>query len=170
MFNKAEAAAYQSITAPAELRDKVLEAAQKAEKFRLVSRQKHIRAISSVAACLLLAVAIFVYPFVAQNKITVNGDKLTSSGIVLNLNQPVAASTRSADSVTVEINVSAKNIDDVAVSHGSVESGENTTLVWVLELTDTDAEPTLTFSKNNRIHTVTLKFDTADELWKVFRS
>ncbi|MBQ9938116.1 MAG: hypothetical protein IJO96_01145 [Oscillospiraceae bacterium] len=191
MFEKTEAAEFQSITAPAELRDRVLDATQKAEKFQLATRRKNIRTISVMAACLLLTVAIFTYPFLGINsgKITVNGERLTASCITLDLNTPLAASAnpRSADTVSIKMTIASQNPSDIMVTHGKlllmdadsgniVAEGQNLSalgdveLIWEVELSDTSAEPRLTFIKKGRTNTVTLKYDAAEELWKAFRS
>jgi len=190
MFSKTEITAYQNITAPAALREKILAAAQKEETTHTVSRRKNIRTFSALAACLLLTISLASYAALGFGApgIKVDNKRLSASGMPLPSENSVAvASARSFSTTVIPLKIDTSGVSDIIVTDGEVHlfdpdsgellaSGQNITamgeilLTWELSLTDPTASPLLTFTEKGKTYTITLAFDADEGIWNIFRS
>ena len=118
MFNQEQKEAYRSIRASAELYDRVLE--KTAQKKRWV-----MPAVSALAACLVLVVALGFFWRSEGPHVVLNGQTLEKNIVFYDISP--AADTRSAPDFCVPVELELTRRSEITVSHGcmTLEGGES---------------------------------------------
>ena len=176
MFTEAQKTAYQNMTAPAELRGKVLDMARSAPAKPVRSKRPVRRWMSTaVAACLLLVASVSLLPRGGEVSLQLDGMPVTETATAFSASTPMAA--RAMASMCLPVTVETEKDADVSVSCGqimtvdgtevtTVAAGE-TTLYWAISPVDTSEEYSLCIY-GDTVTRMTLAFDAKENCWTVF--
>ena len=177
MFTEAQKTAYQNMTAPTELRSKVLEMAKSAPA-KPVERKRPVRRWMStvVAACLVLVVsATMLLDRGSDVALQLDGMPVTETAAAFSASTPMTA--RAIASMCLPVTVETEEDAEISVSHGqllaedgtevSALSAGTTTLYWAISPVDTNEEYTLRVG-GEKITCMTLAFDAEENCWTVF--
>lgn len=186
MFDKKQTDAFRSITAPKELRERVL--AMEQEKPRHSKRL--VMSISSAAACLLLIAAV---PLLLQSQqknpvFSVNGAVIEDEALLLSEDNSsvMAASARTVQKYTAVISAEFPQKTTLTVSDGSLEltspetneiigygaectAEDNVLIRWNVDLPTEDAQYYLTADADGTEQTFRLYYESASNLWYISR-
>lgn len=161
MFKEQERMAYQSIRAPKELREKVME--QKKPRRRVP-----MYLTTALAACLVLAIGIgFFFPS-GEPGIMINGQQLQSSVQYYDLTP--ASDMRSTSILSVPVDLELSGESEISVSHGSlVREGEepvskltvgsDLSLTWEIQRTEEIPTCEMTITQGKDVTTLTLEYE-----------
>lgn len=133
MFDKKTVDAYQKITAPDDLKEKVLASCLAAKEPEKRNWMKSMRLISSLAACLILAVAfsIFAVKNFGEVSVSVGGRTLMSDPVELsefNISPALySVESRVAYRTSVPVEVSITDETQISVSGGMMKICDATT-------------------------------------------
>ena len=177
MFTEAQKTAYQNMTAPTELRGKVLEMA-KVAPAKPVERKRPVRRWMStaVAACLVLVVGVSaLLPRGSDVTLQLDGMPVTETATAFSASTPMTA--RAIASMCLPVTVETEEDAEISVSHGqlfaedgtevSVVGAGATTLYWAISPVDTKEEYTLRVG-GEKITCMKLAFDAEENCWTVF--
>lgn len=177
MFTEEQKTAYQNMTAPAELREKVLEMAKTAPA-KPVERKRPARKWMStaVAACLVVVVgATMLLPRGGNVTLRMDGVEVTETATAFSANMPMTA--RAIASMCLPVTVETEWDAEISVSCGqvlaedgtevSVVSAGETTLYWAISPVDANEEYTLRVC-GEKSTCMTLAFDAEENCWTVF--
>lgn len=186
MFDQKQADAFRSITAPEELRERVLAMEQKKSR----NSRRLIMSISSAAACLLLVAAIPLRGRTLQKKpvFSVNGTTLAEEAMLLSdeSSGAMTASARTVQKYTAVISAEFPTDTTLAVSDGRIEltsidssevigQGEEckakgeVLIRWTVDIPEKDAQYYLTADTDSKEQTITLYYESAAGLWYISR-
>ena len=177
MFTEAQKTAYQNMTAPTELRGKVLEMARTAPAKPAVRKRPVRRWVSTaVAACLVLAVGVTkLLPRGSDVVLQLDGMPVTETAAAFSANTPMTA--RAIASMCLPVTVETEEDAEISVSYGQLfaENGTEvsavgagtTTFYWAISPVDTNEEYTLRVD-GEKITCMTLAFDAEENCWTVF--
>jgi len=180
MFDERTVHAYRSITAPPELKEKVL-AQAKSEKtvpFNKKKTTRWVRQLSTAAACLVLMVGVW-----AASRESGSGAELSVNAVVMaaeSENSLVRIAAEEPLSVKLEISCESElscsegellvqGEDDLApVNHGaSCRATEKALVFWEIPAADPTETYELTLTGENTTLVITLMYDTAENCWTV---
>lgn len=177
MFTEAQKTAYQNMTAPTELRGKVLEMARTAPA-KSVERKLPVRRWMStaVAACLMLVVGVSaLLPRSGDVTLRLDGMPVTETATPFSANTPMTA--RAIASMCLPVTVETEEDAEISVSYGqllaedgtevSAVSAGATTLYWAISPVDTKEEYTLRVG-GAKSTCMKLAFDAEENCWTVF--
>lgn len=129
MFEKREIEAYKSITAPDELRERVLSADYSVARRSI---QHKIGALVAMAACMILIVGLPMYVLrsSAKPEILLHGEPLTADGIAIIEESavPAEASARSTPTFSVQLELELKCETEISVTEGIITVTDPETL------------------------------------------
>ncbi len=181
MFDERTVKAYRSITAPPELKARVLARAESEKAVQLKNRKKMprtLRQLSAAAACLVLIVGVW-----AASRESGRGLGITADAVVLEASADQELLRAAAEEpVTVKVEISRKaelscgegellvqeKGDAAPVNQGqSCRVGKNTTVLWQIPAADAEESYALTLSCGSETRTLTLLYDTAENCWAV---
>ena len=176
MFSESQKTAYQSVTAPSELREKVLRMAREAPAKEVVGKRPARRWMASaVAACLVLVASVSFLPRGGDVTLRVDGLSLTETATPISASAPMAA--RSLASMCLPVTVETEEEAKLLVSHGELlaEKGEavstaapgETTVYWSIGGVDTNERYTLSVC-GDKTTVLTLAFDAEEGCWTAF--
>ncbi|MBR6678020.1 MAG: hypothetical protein IKL23_04760 [Oscillospiraceae bacterium] len=163
------------MTAPAELRGKVLEMARSAPA-KSVERKRPIRRwmTTAVAACLILVASVSLLPQGGNVTLRMDGVEVTEGATAFSANTPMTA--RAIASMCLPVTVETEEAAELTVSHGQLlaedgtevnaVSAGTTTLYWAISPVDTHEEYILRVS-GRKITCMTLAFDAEENCWTV---
>lgn len=184
MFDRKQAEAFRSITAPEELRERILAMEQKKTR----NSRRFIMSISSAAACLLLVAAIPLWGKTTQKKpvFSVNGTTIAEEAILLSEESSgvMTASARTVQKYTAVISAEFPTDTTLAVSDGSMEltsidsngiigQGEEcktkgkVLIRWTVDIPAKDAQYYLTADTDGKEQTFSLNYESASALWYI---
>ena len=175
MFTEAQKTAYQNMTAPTQLRGKVLEMAKNAPA-KPVERKRPVRRwmTTAVAACLVLVASVSLLPRGGDVTLQLDGMTVTETATAFSANTPMTA--RAIASMCLPVTVETETDAVLSVSHGQlfVEDGTEvnsvsagmTTLYWAISPVDTSEEYLLRVS-GKKPTLMTLAFDAEENCWTV---
>lgn len=175
MFTEAQKTAYQNMTAPTELRGKVLEMARSAPA-KPAERKQPIRRwmTTAVAACLVLVASVTLLPRGGDVTLQLDGVTVTETATAFSANTPMTA--RAIASMCLPVLVKTEEDAEISVSCGQLlaEDGSEvtavsagaTTLYWAISPVDTNEEYTLRV-RGEKITLMTLAFDAEENCWTV---
>lgn len=181
MFSENQIKEYKSISAPEELRQKVL-SMKKAEK-KQAFKVRNI-GIYAAAACLVLVISLSGVFGGNDFSASFNGQKLDSGAVTVQTDSGIAMlDARSLDELSVDIEIETSKNAEIEVSDGSIqisdtETGEvsdNTSFKgkkivrWTIANADESEtyEMTVTF-KNGKTETITLEYDRQAQCWTAY--
>lgn len=169
MFGEEQVKQYRSITAPAEMRDRVLNSAKK-QKKNIPAR---VYEFAGFAACLAVIIAVsLVLGSFGGTTVEINGQVLTAEPAVL----PVTASAVSARTMSgITLDADLEKSSTITVSEGQFyvfdsKTGQRlerhtfnkeVTIIWDILPTDTEAAYTLTIENSRGVTEVSLLFNEA---------
>lgn len=167
MFNKSQAEAYNSIKAPDELFDKVVNSKPKKSKVYLIPL------VSSMAACLILVFGVAAFNSSYNPQVTFNGQNLTESVVFYDISPANVFDMRSSPVLSVPVELQVDEETNVSVSTGILvlENGDrvkyNTikgkvALVWEIERTGDFPEAKMTLHSDNGTKDIILTQNEAD--------
>lgn len=193
MFDSREIAAYQSISAPASLKEKVLSSCTE-ERSPRMDRNQMIRRVSSLAACFILVICFSVMTIGTLSSAGVSvsgrtldaGDTQTVSDGIAPLSMKEA---RTLSYVDVPIAIDVKGNTDITVSSGVlyVLDGENkeisatvlsgtvyrtdadTSLIWTVSAEAEKKDFTMTVESLFKKEIITLTYDENTGEWVISR-
>ncbi len=184
MFDQKQTDAFRSITAPEELRERVLAMEQKKPR----NSRRIIMGISSAAACLLILAAIPFFGRTLQKNpvFSVNGTTIAEDEILLSDENSgvMTASARTVQKYTAVISAEFPTDTTIAVSDGNMEltsidstgiigSGEeckakgNVLIRWTVDIPTENAQYYLTADTDGKEKTFKLYYDSASNLWYI---
>ena len=175
MFTEVQKTAYQNMTAPAELRGKVLEMARSAPA-KPVERKQPIRRwmTTAVAACLILVASVSLLPQGGNVTLRMDGVEVTERATAFSANTPMTA--RAIASMCLPVTVETETAAELQVSHGALMAEDGTevnavdagatTLYWAIQNLSTDEEYLLTVQGDDTT-LMTLAFDAEENCWTV---
>jgi hypothetical protein len=184
MFDQKQTDAFRSITAPEELRERVLAMEQKKPR----NSRRIIMGISSAAACLLILAAIPFFGRTPQKNpvFSVNGTTLAEEAMLLSdeSSGAMTASARTVQKYTAVISAEFPTDTTLAVSDGRIEltsidssevigQGEEckakgeVLIRWTVDIPEKDAQYYLTADTDSKEQTITLYYDSASNLWYI---
>ena len=187
MFDSEQTDAFRSISAPMELKEKVLALEQKKPH----NNRRIILSISSAAACLLLVAAIPLLSRLPQKNpaFTVNGTAIGSDALLLNENNSgiMAASARTVQKYMAEISAEFPENTVITVSDGSLEltdtdtnefisSGAectakgNITIRWIVDLPTENTQYYLTTDTDGKKMTFEMYYESASGAWYIMQT
>lgn len=179
MFNKSHINAYKSICAPAELRQKVLEAKERKSK----TPTRRFTGVATAAACMILTICILSAFGLLNNatEVLVDGQSPINDNVVLMGSNSVSLTTaREVDIITVPVSIDTDRNTIISVSCGTIvvseaKSGEmimtdteysvdeNVSVLWQIpesELTDNN---TMSVKNDKITYVLTLIYDEATD-------
>ena len=193
MFDSREIAAYQKISAPASLKEKVLSSCTE-ERSPKMDRNRVIRRVSSLAACFILVICFSVMAIGAFGSVDVSvsgraldaGDARTVSSGIAPLGM---AGARALSYVDVPIAIDVKGNTDITVSGGMlyVLDGENkeisatvlsgtvyrtdadTSFIWTVGAEAEKKDFTMTVESLFKKEIITLTYDENTGEWGISR-
>ena len=186
MFDEKEIAAYRSISAPSDLRDKVLSSCM-AETPKRNDLRRMTRMISSIAACLLLATVLTTYAFGSYGDLNVSvSDRILNEessltfttqdkGIAVAMYReiPVTTIPLTFDGhATLRVSGGTMNVieDGEILYTGTEYATDGKTLVhWTVSGDETSHPLKMTVSGRFRTETIILAYDETIEAWIVTR-
>lgn len=184
MFDQKQTEAFRSITAPEELRERILAMEQKKPR----NSRRLIMSISSAAACLLLIAAIPLFGRTPQKNpiFSVNGTTIAEEAILLSEENSgvMAASARTVQKYTAVISAEFPTDTTLAVSDGIMEltsidssgiigKGEeckakgNVLIRWTVDIPTENAQYYLTADTDGKEKTFRLNYESASALWYI---
>lgn len=156
MFNKTQLDAYNSIKAPDELYEKVVNAKPKKSKIYLIPL------VSSLAACIVLIFSIAAFGNYFEPNIVLNGQQLSDSVVFYDISPANTFDMRSSPVLSLPVEMELEEETSVSVSNGFIilDTGERVkstdlkgqvAFVWEIERQDEfpEAKMTLKSSKGN---------------------
>lgn len=180
MFNEKQINTYKNISAPRELRERVLNAEKQPTVSGNTSSLKAIRNISLIAACLAIIVTS-VYFFNSKETVSVfvNGSDLSKGfSIVENSHSAYAlAQANETENLEICLDLYLQQKSQISVNDGillnyetkTVSLENNTQIVWSLQA-DREKEYFLEIASEKNTCTVMLIFDNTENYWKIFCS
>ncbi len=166
--------AYSSICTPKELREKITTL----ESIKPKRKNNQIIQIASIAACLILVIAVFAFlPLNKATVILVDGQSVKDSAVTLNgANSASLLQARSEQPVTIPISIDVNDDCDISVSNGTmiitdIKSGDITmtdskystdkkvSILWQNDMPDDDAVYNMTVKTQKECYTLTLKYN-----------
>ncbi len=186
MFDEKEIAAYRNISAPSDLRDKVLSSCM-AETPKRNDLRKFTRVISSIAACLLLATVLTTYAFGSYGDLDVSvSDRVLNeessltfttqdNGIAVAAHReiPVTTIPLTFDGhATLRVSGGVMNvIEDGEISYiGTEYATDGKTLVyWTVSGDETSQALEMTVIGRFKTETIILAYDETTAAWVVTR-
>ena len=181
MFDEKQTNAYKNITAPLELRERVLNAEKQPTVSGKTSSLKPLRNIAALAACVCLIVAAGII-FNTNNSVSVsmNGTSLSVNEVALNTARAAystaAANEKETLEIPLELTLTGKTsitANDGVILNSSYEecceqtfNEETKSIIWMLNA-DREKEYTLEIASENDSCTVMLIFNNAENLWKI---
>jgi redox-regulated HSP33 family molecular chaperone len=177
MFTEAQKTAYQNMTAPTELRGKVLEMA-KAAPAKPAQTKRPVRRwmTTAVAACFVLVVSVSaLLPRSGDVTLSLDGMEVTETATAFSASTPMTA--RAIASMCLPVTVETDEDAKLSVSCGqllaedgtevtAVHAGE-TTLYWAISPVDTNETYELRLH-GDTVTCMTLAFDAEENCWTVF--
>ena len=177
MFTEAQKTAYQNMTAPTELRSRVLEMAKAAPAKPSVSKRAVRHWMSAaVAACLVLVIGTSVL-LNRDSDVTLllDGMSVTETAAAFSASTPMTA--RAIASMCLPVTVETDEDAELSVSCGqllaedgaevtAVHAGE-TTLYWAISPVDTNETYELRLH-GDTVTCMTLAFDAEENCWTAF--
>ena len=162
MFREEQVEAYKSITAPDEMRKRVMDACAAPKK----KSGKSIYKYSSIAACLAIIIAVYlVFGGMGSVSVSFNGTAVTESGVPVVT--AASAMSRSATGIALEAELDGKTV--ISASEGNVYvngqllegeiDAEKVTVIWDIVPTDTEKTYILTFENSRGATEITLLFN-----------
>lgn len=167
MFSEEQIKQYRNITAPQEMRDRVLNSTKKQRK----AKPAKIYEFAGFAACLAVIVAVsLVLGSFGGTTVAINGQVLTDKPAVLPVTA-AAASARVASGITLNADLGSSST--ITVSEGQVyvfdsKTGlqldrhtfnKEVTIIWDILPTDTETSYTLTIENSRGVTEVSLLFN-----------
>ncbi len=181
MFNEKQTNAYKNITAPLELRERVLNTENRPTVFGKTSSLKQIRNIATLAACICLIVAVGII-FNSNNSVSVsmNGASLSQEAKPLNTARASVAAAQSLEEEIIEIplEITLSGKTDITANDGKILNSsyevcneqtfeeEKISIIWQLSA-NREKEYTLEIESKKDSCTVMLIFNNAENLWKI---
>lgn len=191
MFDKKDIDSYRSISAPNELRERVMtyfkeeSNAKTAKKYRIPEIYK----FSAMAVCMLLVLVIGILFYSNNNSklsVWVNGEKLTSEAITISSSDDgiAPANARAMLGFDIPIEFDIKRQTEISVSGGMMqvfdeETGElialettfftdkSVKIVWEISTADINAAYEMYVSDAKDSYTITPKYDHSANCWKI---
>ena len=115
MFSKEQISAYQNVSAPSELRNKVLDAC-------LIEKQKRshgpLGSLAVLAACLILCIGLSLHHEAAEPEIFCNGQELSDSVLFYDISP--ASDMRTSPVFSIPFEFSLEQETEISVSRGSL--------------------------------------------------
>ena len=165
MFSEEQVKSYKNITAPENLRQRVIDSAPSNKK-----RFNPVMKGASLAACLALIIAVsLVLGSMGGLTVYTNGQVITEDGVPV-YSAVSAMSARGMFGINLEAELSEKTFvsskdgnvyiygEDGTVSEGETEGGK-VTIVWDIVPTDTEKTYVLTFESSRGATEITLLFN-----------
>lgn len=163
MFSEDQIKQYKRITAPSEMRERVLTSVTVQNK----KRRTHVYRYAGIAACLVLIIAIsLVFNSMGSVNVYSDGQVITENGVPV-YSAVSAMSARGLFGISLEAELDGKTVisateGDVYVN-GQLSSGEidaeKVSIVWDIVPTDTERTYVLTFKNSRGTTEVTLLFN-----------
>jgi len=161
MFSEEQVKAYKSITAPEELRSRVIASAPKKKSRSAVYRY------AGLAACLAVIIAVSLV-FTSMGSVTVytDGQEITENGVPV-YSAVSAMSARGLFGIKLEAELEGKTVISATegnvyvngqLSSGEIDAGK-VDVIWDIVPTDTEKTYVLTFENSRGVTEVTLLFN-----------
>ncbi len=187
MFDQKQTDAFRSITAPMELKEKVLALEQKKPR----NNRRIIMSLSSAAACLLLIVAIPLLGRIPQKNpvFSVNGTAIGNESLLLSENNSgvMAASARTIQKYTAVISAEFPASTVITVSDGSLELTDtdtndfigggaectaegNTIIRWTVDIPTENAQYYMTTDTDGKEKTFKMYYESATSAWYIMQT
>ena len=115
MFSKEQISAYQNISAPSELRNKVLDVCS-VQKRKIPT--KPLVSFAAMAACLILCIGLSLHYNAAEPKIFCNGQQLEDSLLFYDISP--ASDMRTSPVFSIPFEFSLEKETEISVSHGTL--------------------------------------------------
>ncbi len=166
--------AYKSISAPKELREKIITLGNNTKKQ---SNHKYILQIATLAACFVLVIAVFAFmPLNRNTEILIDGQTITDSPVTLyGANTAQLVNVRTQQTVTVPISIDARSSTDILASSGTLvitdiktgniimtdtkyTTNKKVSILWQNDMPDSDAVYDMTVKTKKECYTITLKY------------
>ena len=191
MFDEKEIRAYRSVSAPADLRERVLSSCAERPRERR-SFSAMIRATAGAAACLLLVVVLSVFTMgnFGDVSVSVSGETLlpegsasvhpehgvaplsaqpTGKSITPSVSFPIALALSEKTEITVS-GGEMKMTADGAVSFGTALAADGQVLIdWYINPDDTENAFVMTLRGALKSETLTLAYDKTTDTWTFLR-
>lgn len=181
MFNEKQTNAYKNITAPMELRERVLHAEKQPTVSGKTSSLKVIRNLTTLAACVCLIVAVSL-SFNTNKSLTVsmNGTSLSQEAKPLSVTRASYSVAAADEKETLEIplELTLTGSTEISVSDGVILNSsyeeyseqsfneENTDIIWKINA-DREKTYTLEIESEKDSCTVMLIFNNAENSWTI---
>ncbi len=187
MFDQKQTDAFRSITAPMELKEKVLALEQKKPR----NNRRIIMSLSSAAACLLLVAAIPLLNKIPQKNpvFSVNGTAIGSEALLLTENNSgvMTAAARTVQKYTAVISAKFPTNTVITVSDGSLELTDtdtneiigfgtectaegDTTIRWTVDIPTENAQYYLTADTDGKEKTFEMYYESATSAWYIMQT
>ncbi len=181
MFDKKQTNAYKNITAPLELRERVLNTEKQPTVSGKTSSLRVLSNVAALAACFVLVVAAgFIFNTNDSLSVSVNGINLSLNEAALNTARAsysvATANEKEALEIPLELTLTGKTKitanDGVILNSFYEECSEQTfnketkSIIWKLNA-DREKEYTLEIESEKDLCTVMLIFNNAENLWKI---
>lgn len=181
MFNEKQTNAYKNITAPMELRERVLNAEKQPTVSGKTSSLKVIRNVTTLAACICLVVAVgFGLNSGKTLTVAMNGTSLSQQAQPLSVARAsyAVASADEKETLEIPLELSLTGSTDISVSDGVILnssyeeyseqsfSKEKTDIIWKLNA-DREETYTLEIESGKDGCTVMLIFNNAENSWTI---
>ena len=173
MFNEKQTNAYKNITAPMELRERVLNAEKQPTVSGKTSSLKVIRNITTLAACVCLIVAVgFGLNSNKSFTVSMNGTGLTQEATPLNTARASysVAAANEKEILEIPLEITLEGESDITANGGTIlnssEDNGKMSVVWQINA-DREETYTLEIKSEKDSCTVMLIFNNAENLWKI---
>lgn len=173
MFNEKQTNAYKNITAPLELRERVLNTEKQPTVSGKTSSLKVIRNITTIAACVCLIVAVG-FGLNSDKSLTVamNGTGLSQEAKLLNTSRAAYSVAQAEEKEVLEIplEITHSGEADITANDGTIlnssdEDGKMS-IIWQINA-DREKEYTLEIESEKDSCTVMLIFNNAENSWEI---
>lgn len=135
MFDKETVHRYKDISAPEELRERVL-ALQIEKQKNKGTVKRYYKQLCTIAACLVLVIALSIMMFGNdRTALYVSGEEVTGEPVMFSLPYTASRQAEGDTSITVTIDINVKKEAELNVNYGSI-STDNKIPAEVLNITD----------------------------------
>lgn len=170
MFDDTQIQSYKSITAPADLRQKVMTACENTGKVRHFSVPKIMYGVAPVAACLLLLVPILMFGKADPLMLNVGSTALSSESVTL---PPVAMCaayglrTASLEPQQYTVTLTGNQDMEVVSADGLVVTDEEGNISWTVNVPNETMVYELILLAEGETYEVSLRYSVADGSFSV---
>lgn len=162
MFEHAQVQSYNQIKAPAELKQRVLEACTKQETATIFSWQKATLRLAPIAACLLLLIGTFALNRKDPLLIQVQDVPLTSEYRILSATEQAQANpmvrTVSLEPATYTVTLSLNQAAEILSAQGEAILTESGNLEWTVTIPYEDTSFELSLQTEDETYDVSLQY------------